>query len=324
MILDLEHQPWSKLYQAAELAIEQQRWLAAESLLKSCLSKNSQHATAHHLLGKVLRHQQRIEEALQAQQKSCDLDPGLGWNWFASGELFMKLKQFAKAAEAFEQALHILPEEVWIRDQLVSAYLSERAGGEQLNEGLGPKTYQLWVEEYEPKLPSGQIPPANPFWLLEPQPDGSSLWRGLHANSVLQPPKAPLGNSPWPTDGWLVLLGDGAQLRHGALQAVESWLVGVLKEQRTAQVVNHHSAFTAPVLNQPDLIYADEDRLDDLGHRVDPWFKPGWVYESYWSSPWLNSLSIWRISWLRNQQLPLPPIDVDGRWRWVLAALERS
>ena len=324
MPVELEQQPWPKLYQAAELAIKQERWLAAEPLLQHCLRQNSQHAAAHHLLGKVRLQQQRIEEALQAQQRSCQLDPSLGWNWFAAGELLMTLKRFAEAAEAFEQALHALPAEGWIRDQLVSACRALRTGGEQPSEGLGPKTYQLWIEDHEPRLPSGKIPPANPFWLLEPQADGSQRWRALHASADLQPAKAPLGNSPWPTDGWLVLLGEGAQLRDGAVQAVEHWLAGELKEQRAVQLVNQLSSLTAAHLIQPDLIYADEDRLDAQGQRIDPWFKPGWVEESFWSSPWLISHSFWRLSWLRDQQLLLPPADVSGRWAWLLAALERS
>ena len=75
---------------------------------------------------------------------------------------------------------------------------------------------------------------------------------------------------------------------------------------------------------QPDLIYADEDRLDDQGQRCDPWLKPGWVEESFWSSPWLNTLSIWRISWLRDRQQLLPPADPEGRWCWQLLALEKN
>lgn len=323
MPLELEQQPWPRLYQAAELAMEQQRWQAAETLLQHCLDQNPQHAAAHHLLGKVRLQQQRLEDALQAQQRSCQLDPSLGWNWFAAGELLMTLKRFAEAAEAFEQALHALPAEGWIRDQLVSARLVERTGGEQPSEGLGPKTYQLWIEDHEPRLPSGKIPPANPFWLLEPRVDGSQRWRALHASADLQPAKAPLGNSPWPMDGWLVLMGEGAQLRVGALQALERWLAGELKEQWAAQVVNQLSPHTVSHLNQPDLIYADEDRLDAQGQRIDPWFKPGWVEESFWSSPWLGTLSLWRMSWLRERQLPLPPADVSGRWAWLLAALEQ-
>lgn len=321
--MDLEQQPWPKLYRAAELAVEQERWFAAKRLLEYCLRQNSQHAAAYHLLGKVLLKQQQLGSALQAQQQSCSLDPSLGWNWFAAGELLIKFERFAEAAEAFEQAFHALPAEGWIRDQLATARSAERMGGEKLIEGLGPMNYQLWIEEYEPRLPSGQIPPANPFWLLEPQAHGSQRWRALHASSDLQPAKAPLGDSPWPIDGWLVLLGEGSQLRSGALQALESWLAGDLQEQRAAQLVNQLSALTELHLDQPNLIYADEDRLDGQGQRVDPWFKPGWVEESFWSSPWLISHSFWELSWLRDQQLPLPPADVAGRWVWLLAALER-
>jgi GT2 family glycosyltransferase len=321
--MDLQQQPWQTLYQEAEQEISQERWSAAEPLLLDCLRQNPQHASAHHLLGKLRRHQQRLEEALEAQQRSCRLDSALGWNWYSSGELLLKLKRFDAAAGAFEQALHALPAEDWIRDQLLTARLAERTGGELLSDGPGRRTYQLWIEEHEPHLPSVHIPLANPYWMLEPVPGGSQRWRALHATADLQPPLAPLGDSPWPIDGWLVLTGDGVQLRSGAVQAVERWMAGNLKEQRAAQLVRQLSPLTASHFDQPDLIYADEDRLDAKGHRIDPWFKPGWVVESFWSSPWLSGLSIWRMSWLRDQQLPLPPADAEGRWRWLLTALEQ-
>ena len=268
MIEDLGRKSWPKLYQAAQVALDQERWLAAEKLLEFCLLQKPQHAAAHHLLGNVLQKQQRVEEALQEQRESCQLDPTLGWNWFASGELLIKLKRFAEAAEAFERALHALPAEGWIRDQLVSARFSERTGGEKVSEGLGPKTYQLWIEDHEERLPAPQVPLINPFWLLEPQVGGLQRWRALHVSADLQPEKAPLGNSPWPTDGWLVLLSEGAQLRNGALKAVETCLAGGLKGQQAAHQTDHRVPLTSSNLRKPDLIYADEDRLDMQGEGL--------------------------------------------------------
>ncbi len=321
--IELGQQPWQKLYQAAELAIEQERWLAAEPLLRHCLQQCPEHAAAHHLLGKVHRQQKRLHTALELQQRSCALDPALGWNWFACGELLLEQKRPAEAAQAFEQALAALPAEGWIRDQIIAARFAARCNSEALADGLGPASYRYWIEHHEPRLPAPTALPTQPWWLLAARSDGEPRWRALHSSLPLQPGPAPLGPSPWPSDGWLVLLGPGAQLRPGALQAVESWLAGGLLEQRAAQLVSQLSALTAPELVQPDLIYADEDRLDAQGQRCDPWFKPGWVEESFWSSPWLISHSFWRLSWLRDQQLPLPPADAAGRWAWLLAALER-
>ena len=306
--MDLRSQPWATLYQAAELAVQQEHWLAAEPMLRQLLQQQPEHGAAHHLLGKVHSAQGQLEEALAAQQRSCALDPGLGWNWFAAGELLLELERAAEAAQAFEQALAALPAEGWIRDLATEAHLAVWCGGERLSEGLGPRTYRHWIAHHEPRLPAVLAPPSQPFWLLEPLGPGQCRWRALHSDAPLQPPQAPLGHSPWPTDGWLVLLGEAAQLRPGALQAIESWLAGGLHD---------------PQFLQPDLIYPDEDRLDSEGQRCDPWFKPGWVEESFWSSPWLGALSVWRLSWLRDQQLPLPPAEAAGRFAWVLAALER-
>lgn len=75
-----------------------------------------------------------------------------------------------------------------------------------------------------------------------------------------------------------------------------------------------------------DLLTCDEDRLDAAGNRHDPWFKPGWVPESFWSTPWLGSGAFWRCSWLRRHDLwpPPDPSDPLARWRWQLRALEQQ
>ena len=322
--MDLEQQPWPKLYQAAVLAVDQDRWSAAELLLNQCLRQNSMHASAHHLLGKVLFRQKRLEEALEAQLRSCELDPALGWNWYAAGEILIKLLRFDEAAIALEQALQTLPAEGWIRDQLITVRFASLTNGEIFRDGIGPRSYQIWIDDHEPHLPSWRIAPAIPFWLLEPQVDGSLCWHLLSGSINSHPEKSHLGDLPWPTDGWLVLLGEGAQLRKGAIQAVESWLACGLKEQQSLHLLSQSTPFSTLQWRQPDLIYTDEDILDDQGMRINPWLKSDWLEESFWSSPWLSSLSIWRMSWLRDQQLPLPPADLEGRWRWLLLALERK
>lgn len=72
----------------------------------------------------------------------------------------------------------------------------------------------------------------------------------------------------------------------------------------------------------PDLVYGDEDRLEGGGRRADPWFKPGWVPESFWATPWLDSHSLWRQAWLDAQGLPPPPAEPLARFAWQLQALE--
>ncbi len=73
---------------------------------------------------------------------------------------------------------------------------------------------------------------------------------------------------------------------------------------------------------EPDLVYGDEDRLESGGRRWDPWFKPGWVPESFWATPWLDSHSLWRQAWLDARGLPPPPAEPLARFAWQLQALE--
>ena len=102
-----------------------------------------------------------------------------------------------------------------------------------------------------------ESPLANPFccWnLSRMDPNAGVLFMPVLICS--QP--APLGHS-WPTDGWLVLLGEGAP----------GWCPAGARAWLASAELSHHNVF-----GQPDLICADEDRLDQQGQRIDPWFKP--------------------------------------------------
>ena len=252
---------------------------AAASLEAACRA-NPSHAAAHHLLGKVQAALGDPAGAEQLQRRSCSLDPSLGWNQFALAELLFKRGSYAAAADGFVDAAERLPRESWILELASQARHLHRFNGEDLEQGLGPMGYQLWIEEFEPRPPSELIRLRQRWWMGE----------------------APLDR----TDGWLVLLSEDALLRSGALQSLE-------------QVLAHW-----PHADLPDLLYCDEDRLDASGRRHDPWFKPGWVPESFWSMPWLDGFSAWRLSWLRHAHLPSPPPSGADRFAWVLKALECS
>jgi len=304
---------WQSLYRSAEQAVRQERWSEAEPLLRQLLQVVPGHAAAHHLLGKALAARGDLDGAVAAQRRSCELDPALGWNWFALGELLMRQTCPGEAVVAFDQAIATLPAEGWMRVQRTQANLAATLGGERLAAGVGPHTYRYWLSHHERRPASDAADVHQPFWCLLPATDGRQRWQALHAQGSLQPPAAPLGDSIWPCDGWLVLLGPGCTLRPGTVATVEGWLA--------AGLIQQHAGSAGSI--GPDLIYTDEDRIDAAGRRHAPWFKPGWVAESFWSSPWLVSLSIWRMSWLRLHGLALPPSDGDGRFQWLLQALER-
>lgn len=311
---------WQALYQEASELVTQQQWPQAEELLRKVLELQPAHAAAHHLLGRVLLERGDRAQALLEQQHSCALNPWLGWNWFKAGELLMAQQRWNEAVEAFGWALHALPAESWMVRQWQEARALATFQGERLVEGLGSQTYQYWIRHHEPRLPDPLIPLLQQFWWI----DGKGCWRALHGTASLIPKQAPLGDSPWPQDGWFVLLHPRARLRLGALQALEQWLYGPLPWPLATQFpsVSH-----GPQRNKgdlPDLIYADEDRLDADGRRYDPWLKPGWVPESFWGNPWLTHFSVWRLDWLRQQRLPLPPVDDLGRFQWTLLALEKQ
>lgn len=168
------------------------------------------------------------------------------------------------------------------------------------NRGLNQKRYQRWITYGEQGFPDPLLPLRHDWWELIVGAGGSVRFKPLHGGRS-QPADT------WPRLGWLCLRHPACVLRPGALQMVERWLYG-----RT-------SAGSAP-----DVLYADEDQLSPAGERCDPWFKPGFTLESFWSSPWLEGLSLWRLSWLRTKGLGFPPLDQQARWLWLLQALKHK
>ena len=222
-----------------------------------------------------------------------------------------------EASEAYAKASALLAEQRWeealpLLEGVINAYphvpqLRVAAGqcrqrlelGTTLlsEGGLNQARYQRWIATAEERMLDPLLPLRHNWWELGSATDGNPCLHPLHGG-------LPQPAEQWPQLGWLVLRHPGCELRPGALQFVEYWL-GELDD---------------PV-RDPHLIYADEDRLTASGVRSDPWFKPGFTPESFWSSPWLEGLSLWRLSWLRTQGLDLPPLDLEERWAWVLEAL---
>ena len=275
------------LYEQAERAWRDDQPLLATALLQRFLRRQPGHGAAHHLLGRLLADQGEPALALQHQLRSCALYPQLGWNWFAAAELLQERGDWRQASTHYWRALQGLPGEPWIIERLALA--ESRFPG-----GIHPDRYRHWIAQQEPPLPPAHTP-RHLLWLA-PGDDRLADWPQLPAGLLERLPQA-----------WLVLLAPDAQLRPGALALLEQELAAWSRRQADQP--------------WPDLLYADEDRLDGQGRRCDPWGKPQWCPESFWSTPWLEGFSGWRLDWLRQQRLPLPGPGAPDRFAWQLAAL---
>jgi len=220
---------------------------------------------------------------------------------YAEAQALLAQERWAEALPLLEAAIQAYPQVPQLRVAAGQCRQRLELGTTLLSEGdLNQARYQRWINTAEERMLDPLLPLRHDWWELGATADGSPCWLPLHGGPVQ------LAEN-WPRLGWLVLRHPASALRPGALQFLEAWL-GDLDD---------------PV-HDPHLIYADEDRLTPAGERSDPWFKPGYTPESFWSSPWLEGLSLWRLSWLRTQQLPLPPLHVEQRWVWALQALARQ
>lgn len=59
----------------------------------------------HHILGRALARMGRKQEAIEAQRRCADLEPGFAWCWFEIGTLKLELGDPAAARAALQRAL---------------------------------------------------------------------------------------------------------------------------------------------------------------------------------------------------------------------------
>lgn len=105
------------VYEQGEAHLGAGEWLQASRCFAEVLQLLPDHGCAHHLLGKAQARLGALEAAEALQSRSCELDPALGWNWFALAELREQRGALQAALEAFVQAAARLPQARWIKDR---------------------------------------------------------------------------------------------------------------------------------------------------------------------------------------------------------------
>ncbi len=130
-----------QLYERGEAHLQAGAWLPAAQAFQAVVERLPQHGCAHHLLGKAQVGLGAMDAAEALQRRSCALDPGLGWNWFALGELCQQRGALQEAQEAFEQAGSALPQQRWILER--ARRLERRLTWEQTRQLPGEPRFGL-------------------------------------------------------------------------------------------------------------------------------------------------------------------------------------
>lgn len=78
---------------------------------------------------------------------------------------------------------------------------------------------------------------------------------------------------------WIALMDHDDELPRHALYVV-------------AKAINEHP--------EAGLIYSDEDKIDEAGHRFDPYFKPDWNYDLFLGQNMINHLGVYRAELVRK------------------------
>ncbi|HMP61216.1 MAG TPA: glycosyltransferase family 2 protein [Gemmatales bacterium] len=76
--------------------------------------------------------------------------------------------------------------------------------------------------------------------------------------------------------------------------------------------------------DQPDVLYTDEDRLDDRGCRVEPFFKPDWSPDLLRSMMYLAHLCVYRRTFIEDVGRCDSQFDGGQDWDLALRATQRT
>lgn len=75
---------------------------------------------------------------------------------------------------------------------------------------------------------------------------------------------------------------------------------------------------------ETDLVYSDEDKIDEEGRRHEPYFKPDFLPDLFESQNYLSHLSVYRTSLLRAVDGFRPGYEGSQDWDLALRVIERS
>jgi GT2 family glycosyltransferase len=73
-----------------------------------------------------------------------------------------------------------------------------------------------------------------------------------------------------------------------------------------------------------DMIYSDEDKIDDKGHRSNPYFKPDWSPDSFLSRNYVSHLGVYRLSLVVDLDGFRPGFEGSQDYDLVLRIVERT
>lgn len=98
--------------------VDQNKPIQALLKLKQVIEIIPSHGCAYHLMGKSHQQLGNQQDAESCQLRSCQLDPAIGWNWYALGELQQHRGALQEGIEALTMASKWLPTERWIMDRV--------------------------------------------------------------------------------------------------------------------------------------------------------------------------------------------------------------
>lgn len=128
-----------KRFAKSETAIDEKKYLEAQSLLLAILNEDGNDYEVWTELGTVYLIQQDLGKAESAYERSCEVNPAFFLSFFNLGKLRMSEKRFEAAIEPLEQSIKLKPNSAQANDLLGEAYLQLQKGSKAviyLNEAL--------------------------------------------------------------------------------------------------------------------------------------------------------------------------------------------
>lgn len=107
-----------ELIQAAEAAVKNENYPAAEALLKRVIEKEPKHKTARRQLGYALLAQRKLDQAIEVLQAQTKINPFDDYAYNLLGQVYWRQQKYAEAEVALRKQIEVTPLDKWAHGNL--------------------------------------------------------------------------------------------------------------------------------------------------------------------------------------------------------------
>ncbi len=309
----------------------QNRWEEAIACYQKTIELVPQAASVYQHWGEALAAQEQWKEAVEKYYQSIEIDPNCAAAQHQLGIALAQVQRYDEAVDCYLKALQLCPDSQSIKLDLAQALVhqdlldAEIADYLQLKSAQGSEIYDLWRKANEPRtadlrqmrqtveifgykpLISVIMPTYNtPEWFLREAIDSVLEQVYPHWELCIADDASPAPHVKQILDQYCAKdsrIKVVYRQQNGHISAASNSALELATGEFIA-LLDHDDLLTPDALYEvvlllnrhpeADMIYSDEDKVNEKGKLIGPFFKPDWSPDSFFSRMYTCHLGVYR------------------------------